>query len=74
MKTEDKALTPNEAPTGLRIHFGGFFRGFTVAGGTVVWGSCSGGNVCPVPKGSMFPNEVLICGLETESVIFWGAF
>lgn len=53
-------LTAKEAPTGLRIHLGGFFRGLTVAGAAGVCGSCSGGSGCPVPNGSRFPKELLI--------------
>jgi len=45
---------------------GGFFRGLTVSGGGAVWGSCSGGSVCPVPNGSMFTNELLICSRQPE--------
>lgn len=67
MESKETGLTANEAPTGLRIHLGGFFRGLTVAGGAGVCGSCSGGKVCPVPKGSKFPNELLICDTHPES-------
>lgn len=66
-KLKETELTANEAPTGRRIHLGGFFRGLTAAGVAGVWGSCRGGNVCPVPNGSMFPNELLICKKHTES-------
>lgn len=50
-------LTENDAPTGRRIHLGGFFRGRTTLCGAVCWGSCRGGRGCPVPNGSRFPNE-----------------
>lgn len=48
MKSKNKTktgLTAKEAPTGLRIHLGGFFSGMAVAVGAEVWGSCSGGKV-----------------------------
>lgn len=64
-------LTANEAPTGLRIHLGGFFICVMVAEGAVDWGSWRGGKVCPVPNGSMFPNEVLICNGHTRSHYKW---
>lgn len=51
------SLTANETPTGLRIHLGGFFNG----GIKVVWatcsGTCRGGRICPVPKGSRLLKE-----------------
>lgn len=50
-------LTENDAPTGHRIHLGGFFRGRTTFFGAVCWGSCKGGRGCPVPNGSRFPND-----------------
>lgn len=67
MKCKESGRTAKEAPTGLRIHLGGFFSGMPVAVGAAVGGSCSGGKVCPVPKGSMFPNELLICKRQTDS-------
>lgn len=49
--------TEKEAPTGLRIHLGGFLRGNTILCWAVCWGICSGGRGCPVPKGSRFPKD-----------------
>lgn len=54
-------LTAKEAPTGLRTHLGGFFRGGTIVSWTVGWGTCRGGSTCPVPKGSIVSNEEDIC-------------
>ncbi len=64
-------LTAKDAPTGLRIHLGGFLRGVMVLGDVAVWGSCKGGSVLPVPKGSIFPNELLNCWAKEHQEQLW---
>lgn len=68
MKSKETGLTAKEAPTGRRIHLGGFFIAVLVAEGAAGCGICSGGKVCPVPKGSMFPKELLICNGHPSQV------